>query len=187
MTVRCARTPPATGRGCSPPPRRPSRRTGWTSGSRRSPAARASARGAIFEDRLAELERLAEEAAGEEDAWEALARFLAAAARMQASNQGFLDVMAQRMGPGVLGAAHRRRFLEALGAPLARAQGARRVRADLVAEDIPLVLRMLGSTTRPAPDGQPMDERWPRYLGLLLDALRPEAATPLPAEPWRAR
>jgi hypothetical protein len=34
-------------------------------------------------------------------------------------------------------------------------------------------------------DGSPMDDRWQRYLGLLLDSLRPGAATPLPAEPWR--
>ena len=60
------------------------------------------------------------------------------------------------------------------------------MRADLVPEDVQLMLRMLGATTRPAPDGRPMDDHWPRYLGLLLDALRPGAATPLPADPWRA-
>ena len=49
------------------------------------------------------------------------------------------------------------------------------------------MLRMVGATTRPAPDGSPMDDHWPRYLGLLLDAIRPEAATPLPAEPWRLK
>ena len=49
------------------------------------------------------------------------------------------------------------------------------------------MLRMIGATTRPAPDGSPMDDHWPRYLGLLLDAIRPEAATPLPAEPWRLK
>jgi hypothetical protein len=32
-----------------------------------------------------------------------------------------------------------------------------------------------------------MDEHWPRYMGLLLDAIRPEAATTLPAEPWRLK
>jgi hypothetical protein len=32
-----------------------------------------------------------------------------------------------------------------------------------------------------------MDAHWPRYLGLIQDALRPAAATPLPAEPWRLR
>ena len=33
-----------------------------------------------------------------------------------------------------------------------------------------MMLRMIGATTRPAPDGSPMDDHWPRYLGLLLDA-----------------
>ena len=47
------------------------------------------------------------------------------------------------------------------------------------------MLRMVGATTRPAPDGGPMDDHWPRYLGLLLDAVRPGAATPLPAEARR--
>ena len=44
------------------------------------------------------------------------------------------------------------------------------------------MLRMIGATTRPAPDGSPMDDHWPRYLGLLLDAIRPGAATALTAE-----
>jgi hypothetical protein len=34
-------------------------------------------------------------------------------------------------------------------------------------------------------DGHPMDQHWPRYLSLLLDALRPGSATALRAEPWR--
>jgi hypothetical protein len=50
-----------------------------------------------------------------------------------------------------------------------------------------MIFRMLGATTRPAVDGSPMDDHWPRYIGLVFDGLRPEAATPLPAEPWRSR
>jgi hypothetical protein len=69
--------------------------------------------------------------------------------------------------------------------PLTRAQAAGAVRADLVPEDVIMALRMIGATTRPATDGTPMDEHWPRYLGLLLDALKPSAASPLPAAPWR--
>ena len=151
---------------------------------RRFPTKEALVR-AIFEDRLNELERLTTTAARTAEPWDAFVRFLESAARMQASDQGFLDVVAQRMGPGVLSPQHRRRFLELVSGPLKRAQQAGRVRADLVPEDVPLLLRMLGVTTRAAPDGQPMEERWPRYLGLLLDGLRPEAATPLAAEPWR--
>jgi AcrR family transcriptional regulator len=151
---------------------------------RRFPTKEALVR-AIFEDRLNELGRLATTAARTPDPWEAFARFLESAARMQASDQGFLDVVAQRMGTGVLSPEHRRRFLALVSGPLKRAQEAGRVRADLVPEDVPLLLRMLGVTTRAAPDGQSMEEHWRRYLGLLLDGLRPEAATPLPARAWR--
>src|SRR3954454_21786141 len=53
---------------------------------------------AIFDDLLGELERLAAAAQARPDAWEAFAGFIDGAARMQASNQGFLDVVAQRFG-----------------------------------------------------------------------------------------
>jgi AcrR family transcriptional regulator len=152
---------------------------------RRFPTKEALVR-AIFDEILAEFGRLAQEAGERPDAWDAFADFLAAAARMQASNQGFYDVVAQRLGGSALTAEQRRRFLDVAAGPLQRAQAAGCVRADLVAEDIQLMLRMLGATTRPAPDGRPMDDHWPRYLGLLLDAVRPGSATPLPADPWRA-
>jgi AcrR family transcriptional regulator len=151
---------------------------------RRFPTKEALVR-AIFEDLLQELEDLATETETDLEPGAAFARYLGEAARMQASNQGFYDVVAQRMGTAALTIEQRRRFLAALARPLQRAQRAGAIRADLVPEDVQLMLRMLGATTRPAPDGQPMDEHWPRYLGLLLDATRPDAATTLPAEPWR--
>jgi AcrR family transcriptional regulator len=151
---------------------------------RRFPTKEALVR-AIFDEILGEFARVATDAARHADAWDAFAAFLEATARMQASNQGFYDVVAQRMGPSMLTDEQRRRFLDAVAGPLRRAQSDGCVRDDLVPEDIQLMLRMLGATTRPAPDGHPMDEHWPRYLGLLLDALRPGSATPLPAEPWR--
>jgi AcrR family transcriptional regulator len=151
---------------------------------RRFPTKEALVR-AIFDDILAEYERLAATAAHEPDPGGAFARFLDGAARMQASNQGFYDVVAQRLGASALTDEQRRRFIDAAEVPLRRAQESGEVRADLVPEDIQLMLRMLGATTRPAIDGRPMDAHWPRYLGLLLDALRPGSATPLRAEPWR--
>jgi AcrR family transcriptional regulator len=138
---------------------------------------------AIFEDRLDELQAMAARAEGEPDPWGAFTRFLADAARMQASDQGFLDVVAQRRG-SVFNPEHRARFLAILARPLSRAQSERCVRADIVAEDVVLLLRMVGSTTRPAPGGGSMDNHWPRYLALLLDGLRPGAASELPAAPW---
>jgi AcrR family transcriptional regulator len=140
---------------------------------------------AIFDEILAEFSAVCRKAVERPDAWEAFAGFLGAAARMQASNQGFYDVVSQRMGASALTPEQRRDFIAVAAAPLQRAQAAGCVREDLVPEDIQLMLRMLGAVTRPAMDGSPMHDRWQRYLGLLLDSLRPGAATPLPAGPWR--
>jgi AcrR family transcriptional regulator len=153
---------------------------------RRFPTKEALVR-AIFEDLLDDLDRLVEEVALEPDAGEAFQRFLEGAARKQASNQGFFDVVAQRLGAAALTPEQRRRFLTAIARPLRRAQAEHRVRADLVPEDVQMIFRMLGATTRPASDGSSMDDHWPRYVGLLTDALRPDTATPLPAEAWRLR
>src|SRR6266511_212311 len=61
----------------------------------------------------------------------------------------------------------------------AQEQGA--LRADFTAEDMPLVFwaggRVIEATAAVAP------EFWRRHLGLLLDGLRAEAATPLPHPP----
>ncbi len=153
---------------------------------RRFPTKEALVR-AIFEDLLRDLETLVEESAAEADAGVAFIGFLHESARRQATNQGFLDVVAQRLGAAALTPEQRRRFIAAMGKPLRRAQEAGAVRADLVPEDVQMIFRMLGATTRPASDGTPMDDHWPRYIGLLTDALRPEAATPLPADAWRLR
>jgi AcrR family transcriptional regulator len=151
---------------------------------RRFPTKEALVR-AIFEDILRELEQISAATEHDPDPRAAFARYLSDAARMQASNQGFYDVVAQRLGAAALTAEQRRRILEAAARPLRRAQKSGVVRTDLVAEDVQMMLRMLGATTRPAPDGQSMTEHWPRFVGLLLDATRPDAATPLPAAPWR--
>jgi AcrR family transcriptional regulator len=153
---------------------------------RRFPTKEALVR-AIFDDFLDDLDALVEEVGARPDAGEAFVFFLGESARRQATNQGFLDVVAQRLGAAALTAEQRRRFLNGMARPLRRAQDVGSVRADLVPEDMQMIFRMLGATTRPAADGSPMDDHWPRYIGLVADALRPEAATPLPAEPWRSR
>ena len=153
---------------------------------RRFPTKEALVR-AIFEDILDEIEHIVEVAEAEPDAWTAFTTYMSATARMQASNQGFYDVVAQRLGAAALTTEQRVRVNDSTAQMLKRAQDANVVRDDLVPEDVQLMLRLVGATTRPAPDGSPMDDHWPRYLGLLLDAVRPESATPLQAEPWRLK
>lgn len=71
------------------------------------------------------------------------------------------------------------RVIGPLDAILRRAQDAGVVRADLTVEDLPTIVHMAVVTTGPW-DGVTDRRRWPRYLSLLLDGLRP-APGPLPA------
>src|SRR4051794_40655893 len=125
---------------------------------RRFPTKEALVR-AIFEDLLDDLDAVVEDVAPDPDPMVAFMRFLAESAQRQATNQGFLDVVAQRLGAAMLTADQRRRFLVSIARPLRRAQETGGVRADLEPEDVVMIFRMLGATTRPAPDGTPMDER----------------------------
>ena len=55
---------------------------------------------------------------------------------MQASNQGFYDVVAQRLGAAALTDEQRTRVIDATARMLKRAQDAGVVRGDLVPEDV---------------------------------------------------
>ncbi|MFB9661258.1 TetR/AcrR family transcriptional regulator [Glycomyces mayteni] len=68
--------------------------------------------------------------------------------------------------------------LEPIAALVARAQAAGQVRADVTAADVPRIMGMVMSVlwgTEPGRGG------WRRYLALVLDALDPRSADPLPA------
>jgi AcrR family transcriptional regulator len=77
------------------------------------------------------------------------------------------------------------RLWEPLEQLLRRGQAAGLLRADLTPDDLPRLVVMLVSTLRVAHQAE---HGWQRYLALLLDALRPAAAHPLPpAGPSRRR
>jgi AcrR family transcriptional regulator len=132
---------------------------------------------AIFEDILLEFERVSAQALEGDDVAAAFTRFLNTAAEMQAGNQGFYDVVSS-VGLRVITPEQGARFAAAAAGPLKRAQAAGAVRDDLTPDDLLIILQMLGPTTRNVGGESP--DRWPRYLSLLLDAIRPAAATPLP-------
>src|SRR5919199_4220544 len=77
---------------------------------RRFPTKEALVR-AIFEDFLDDLERLVEDVGRRAEAGEAFVYFLGESARRQATNQGFLDVVAQRLGAAALTPEQRRRLV----------------------------------------------------------------------------
>jgi hypothetical protein len=95
--------------------------------------------------------------------------------RMGADERAILTGLPEVVTPELI-----ERHNDALNAILARAQRAGRVRADLHPDDLVRITVMLMGLVRAADDPAAM---WPRYLALLLDGLRPAAATPLPPLP----
>ena len=133
---------------------------------------------AVLEDSFAELVQAAEDSAAADDAWAGFTAFLERALAAHAANRGLKDVLAAR-GHGTQRAeAMRARIRPLLRRMIQRAQEQGTLRPDFKPEDLPLVFwtadRVIDRTAAVAPD------YWRRYLGLLLDGLRADAATPLP-------
>jgi len=136
---------------------------------------------AVLEDAFAEIVGLAEHAAAEDDAWTGLTGFLEQALALHAANRGLKDVLANEERKRKRTEAMRARIRPLLRQLIERAQEQGTLRADVTSEDLPLLFwtsgRVIELTEAVAP------EYWRRHLGLLLDGLRAEAATPLPRPP----
>jgi AcrR family transcriptional regulator len=133
---------------------------------------------AVLEDAYAEILRLAEEAVAEADAWTGFTGFLERTLELHAQNRGVKDILASRQHSARHAEAMRRRIRPLLARLVERAQEQGTLRADFTPEDLPLLFwsagRVVEATVKVAPGA------WRRYLGLMLDGLRAEAATPLP-------
>jgi AcrR family transcriptional regulator len=119
-----------------------------------------------------------------DDPWEALAAAMHVLARRFAENQGMFDAVAAAGGMLVLLEA-RSRLLAALEPVRDRARKAGVIRPDVTATDLlPLasMVTRLSASTREADPGI-----WERFLAVVLDGLRPEAASPLPRAPLPKR
>jgi AcrR family transcriptional regulator len=136
---------------------------------------------AVLEDAFAEILRLAEEAVAEADAWAGFTGFLERALELHAQNRGVKDMLASRQHGAQHADAMRRRIRPLLARLVERAQEQGALRADFMPEDLPLLFwsagRVIEVTAKVAPGA------WRRYLGLILDGLRAEAATPLHEPP----
>jgi AcrR family transcriptional regulator len=136
---------------------------------------------AVLEDAFAEIVRAAEVALEAEDAWNGLRAFLEAVISRHAVNRGLKDVIASRDHGRERAAAMRERIKPLLARLIERAQIQGTLRSDFAPEDVPLVLWSSGRVVELSSDVAP--ELWRRHLGLVLDGLRAEAATPLPQPP----
>lgn len=134
---------------------------------------------AIFRQRFAEqVEPAVRRAVDDADPWRAIVTVLEAA--LTAAEQERATYAAMR-DPASVVAELASQFFPAFAVIVLRAQAAGLVRDDLRPDDLPRLTMMVISTVSPtAPE-----QDWRRSLALLLDALRPTAATPLPPAPRR--
>ena len=136
---------------------------------------------AVIEDgvtRLAcEIEELHELDDAERAFTEALNRFAGTIAR----DRGFFDVI--HGTPEFISVAReeKERLMAGLEVLLKRAQDAGAVRDDVVVHDVPALCMVAARLPAWRLDRQP--ELWTRYLGLLIDGLRPAGASELGHEP----
>jgi AcrR family transcriptional regulator len=133
---------------------------------------------ALAQDRFQRLADFAREALAEDDAAAAFERFLYRAGELQASDLGLSEVMRgyENVMPD---AAERAGLLELTREVLTRAQQAGAIRPDVEAEDVPMVMCGIGTTTNhPAPFIGPA--AWRRFLALVLDGMRTRDGADLP-------
>ncbi|MBW1604266.1 TetR/AcrR family transcriptional regulator [Streptomyces sp. JJ66] len=136
---------------------------------------------AVFGEMLSETRRSGEEARTSADAWTGLTGYLEGIFTGLAADRGANDLMTT----GIEGITslqelhtHHRETVRLL---IARAQEEGALREDVVAEDLLFTLAALGRVVPASASVVPGS--WRRYLALLLDGLRAEAARPLPGPP----
>src|SRR6266487_2768486 len=136
---------------------------------------------AVLEDAFAAFIAAAEESLAEPDAWAGFRGFFERVFALHVENRGLKDIIATRAHGRARARRMRARMRPLLRRLIERAQEQGTLRADFAAEDMSLVFwaggHVIEATAAVAP------ELWRRQLGLMIDGLRGEAATPLPHPP----
>ena len=137
--------------------------------------------GACFERRLAEYASVAERALTAPDAWAGFTGYVEKICAMQAADRGLADVMNRSLPNARALEAHRARGYDLSVRLIERAQAEGSLRADLVAEDLALLFMANAGVVQVTSASAP--EAWRRFIGIFLDGLRSEGASPLPPPP----
>jgi AcrR family transcriptional regulator len=140
---------------------------------------------AIVAEHMDGLIAAAERCLEEPDPWQGIERFFHAMVEQQVGDQGALDSVKDECMTSPALAGRRKRIMELMSRLLRRAQDAGVVRDDLTAPDLGLLAAAASSVGGLAFPGLRPD-LWKRYLGIILDGMRPEGATKLrPPAPSR--
>jgi AcrR family transcriptional regulator len=115
----------------------------------------------------------------EDDAWDALVQTLWAGAAILAGDRAVSEIMSESSGPVTLDFEMQRRLNETMAALLEHAQASGALRADVVLDDIPMLMCGIGAATcKP----HPLPDAWRRHLTIVIDGLRaPSASGTLPS------
>jgi len=138
----------------------------------------------LFEEHFDQIVAAAEAAAADEDAWRGLVGFLDRVLDLQARNFPLRSLFLRL--PTTPGIAERRRMIGPLLERLAehaREQGA--VRDDLTLGDVSMAMWSFAPIFEATGDIAP--QAWRRHLQILLDGMRPAAATPQTVRPLSRR
>jgi AcrR family transcriptional regulator len=138
---------------------------------------------ALFEERIAEVGALAEQALAEEDAWAGFVCWFEGLAAMQAADRGLKEVLITRAHGRDRVSSARERLLPMVTKIVARAQAAGELRPDVSPTDMPGLGFMVGGVADYTRCVSP--DVWRRYAVIVLDGLRVrrERPTELPAPP----
>ena len=133
---------------------------------------------ALFEDKVAGIVALAREAEAFDDPWEGFVHFIEQALEGQVHNRGLRDVLL-RSESGCAGVARTREAITPiLATVIERAQRSGRLRPDLVVNDVPMLVTMLGAVSDYVGPIDP--ELWRRYMVLVFDSLVADRTTSTP-------
>ena len=123
----------------------------------------------------------AEQLARDGDPWEAFSHVVSTGAEVLAGDRALSEVMAEMRGPLHVDETLQRRMTETMTTLMERAQAAGALRADVILDDVVMVMCGIGTATR-KPHICP--EAWRRHVAIVLDGMRASnAVTELPAHP----
>ncbi len=133
---------------------------------------------ALAVDSYAQLAAIAREALTAEDPWEAFVDVLWRGAAILAGDRALTEVVMATPGAVEAGAGAAGEVVAVMDQLIRRAQAAGRLRADVMTDDISMLMCGLGSATRKA---HACPDSWRRHVAIVVDGLRADAAvTPLP-------
>jgi AcrR family transcriptional regulator len=133
---------------------------------------------ALFEERIEQIVAIAEASCAMDDAWDALAAFLERAVALHGEDRALKELVFSSAHGRERVARARDRIKPKVDRLVARAHACGRLRDDFDVTDTAIVQLMLTAVIDYAGDVAP--DVWRRYLALLLDGMRADAArTPM--------